>query len=142
MSAPPSLLRLLHESLKRDDRREFFGAVAARVRTGLLTNDESELIARWFEQIADGNNPEDVLFGERRGRKPNANTATYLKGRDVSLPDHVDLCWSIRRWIAQTSNEEQIFKIVAKHFGKTTDHIRRLYRRIEPTLAPDPSLTK
>lgn len=142
MSAPPSLLRLLHENLRRDDRRELFGVAADRVRTGLLTNDEAELIASWFEQIADGKNPQDVLFGERRGRKPNANTTTYLKGQDVSLPDHVDLCWSIRRWIALTGNEDQIFKTVAEHFGKTTDHIRRLYRRIERTLGPDPSLTK
>lgn len=142
MSAPRSLLRLLHDELKRDDRRQLFGAVAERVRTGLLTNDESELIASWFEQIADGKNPQDVLYGERRGRKPSANTVTYLKGRDVSLPDHVDLCWSIRQWIARTGNEEQIFEIVAKHFGKTTDHIRRLYRRIEPTLGADPSLTE
>lgn len=142
MSAPPSLLRLLHENLRRDDRRKLFAAAAARVRTGLLTPDESELIASWFEQIADGKNPQDVLFGERRGRKRNANTATYLKGREVSLPDHVDLCWTIRRGIAQTGNEEQIFKTVADHFGKTTDHIRRLYRQIEPTLGPDPSLTK
>lgn len=141
MSAP-SFLRLLHENLKRDERRQLFRAAAARVRTGLLTEDESELIAQWFEQIAEGRNTDDVLFGERRGRKPNANTVTYLKGRDVSLPDHVDLCWSIRRWIARTGNEDQIFETVAKHFGKTTDHIRRLYKRVEPTLGPDPSLTE
>lgn len=142
MSAPPSLLRLLHENLKRDDRRELYGAVAARVRTGLLTDDESELISSWFEQIAAGKNPQDVLFGERRGRKPGANTVTYLKGHDVSLPDHVDLCWSIRRWIARTGNEEKIFEIAAKNFGKTPDHIRRLYKDIEPTLAPDPDLLR
>lgn len=142
MNAPPSLLRLLHESLKRDDRRELFGVAAARVRTGLLTNDEAELIASWFEQIADGKNPQDVLFGERRGRKPGANTVTYLKGQDVSFPDHLDLCWSIRRWIARTGDEEQVFKIAAKHYGKTADYIRRLYKDTEPKLAPDPDLLR
>lgn len=142
MNAPSSFLRTLHENLKRDDRRMLFRAVAERVRTGLLTNDEAAVIAGWFDQLADGKKPEDVLFGERRGRKRNANTATYLKGRDVSLSDHVDLCWTIRRGIAQTGNEERVFETVAKHFGKTTDHIRRLYRRIEPTLSPDPSIKK
>lgn len=142
MSAPASLLRLMHDELKRDDRRVLFGAVAERIRTGLLTVDESELIAGWFEQIAEGKKPQDVLFGERRGRRPGANTVTYLKGQDVLLPDHVDLCWSIRRWIARTGNEEKIFEIAAKHYGKTADHIRRLYKEHEPTLAPDPDLLR
>lgn len=145
MSPPPSLLRLLHEELKREDRRQLFAAVAERVRTGLLTDDEAALIAGWFDQFAAGKKPGDVLLGERRGRKRGANTikTNYLRGYDVSLPDHVDLCWTIRRAIARTGgNEKKVFETVARHFEKTTDYIERLYRRIEPDLAPDPDLPK
>lgn len=136
-----SILRML-DSLKRDDRRILFRAVAERLRTGLLTEDEAALIAGWFDALADGKNPADVLLGERRGRPSGKNTATYIKGMDVSLPDHVDLCWTMRRAIARTGNEDQVFGVVAEKFGKTVDHIRRLYQEIEPTLANDPDAAK
>lgn len=152
---PTSLLRLIDANTKGDERAELFRAVSCRVRTGLLTADESALIAEWFDQIAgvvekpakQGEAPDKklravakVLLGETRGRPRGGTNAKYLKGADVKLPDHVDLCWNLRRWIAQTGDADRIFKLCAEHFGRTPEYIRELYERIAPTLGSDPNL--
>ncbi|WP_162434810.1 hypothetical protein [Pseudoxanthomonas koreensis] len=139
---PQSLLRRFDETRKGDDRKLLFRAVAERVKTGLLTHDEAELIAGWFERLADGEKPAKVLLGETRGRKAGSNGVKYLKGQDVSLPDHVDLCWSLRQWIDRTGDEDRIFREAAARFGCTKDHIERIYAEHLPTLGPDPSLEK
>ncbi|WP_374474305.1 hypothetical protein [Arenimonas sp.] len=137
-----SLLRLLDANLRGKERTELFAVVAERVRTQLLTPDEAALISDWFQRMAQGEDPQKVLVGETRGRPRGSNSNGYIKGRDVSLPDHVDLCWMMRRAIAKTGNEDAIFALVARHFDKTPSYLRKLYREILPTLAADPELAE
>jgi hypothetical protein len=137
---PKSFIRMLDANLKREERIRLFGAVAERVNTGLLTTDEAALIAGWFTQLAEGADPKKVFFKETRGRPKGANSLHYIKGQDVALPDHVDLVWSLRRWIARNGDPDEIFKLCAKHFQRTEQYIRDLYDEILPTLGADPDL--
>lgn len=137
---PESILRMFDRRLKGKDREQLFAAVAERIRTGLLTVDESRLVAGWFDRLANGEKPAKVLIGETRGQKRGATNPKFMEGEDVSLPDRVDLCWSLRQWIARTGEPERIFELCAKQFGRTPDYIGRLYKEISPTLADDPEL--
>lgn len=139
---PTSFLRVLDRSLKGGDRAILFSAVVERLQTRLLTQDEANLVSGWFESLASGKDPKKVFMGETRGRPKGSNSNEFLKGQDIALPDHVDLCWTIRSAIAKTGDEDHVFRVVAKHFGKTEDHLRRLYARILPTLADDPEIVK
>ncbi len=139
---PTSLLRLYDMNSRGDDRQQLFRAVSERLRTGLLTEDEADLIAEWFARLGRGEDPQKVLYGETRGRKRGSTGSQYLKGRDVSLPDHIDLCWSIRRAIARTGDPDKVFEVHAKHFGRTADYIKRLYEQYEPVLGKDSELHK
>lgn len=137
---PTSMLRRFDRTTKGDQRARLFRAVSERVRTGLLTADESALIAEWFDRLAAGDDPKKVFMGETRGRKRGGTNTKYLKDADVKLPDHVDLCWNLRRWIAQTGDADRIFTLCAQHFGRTPEYIRELYDKHSPTLGSDPDL--
>ena len=137
-----SLLRELSEALRNEDRKELFGLVAERVRTCMLDRDEAEVIADWFDRLARGDDPRKVLKGETRGRPKGSTGTKVLRSKEVRFPDHVDLCWRMRRAMAAGHAPEVVFGSFAKVYGVTPRHVREVWESTEPTLGADPELAK
>ena len=114
--------------------------MAERVRTRYLTEGESQLIAHWFDQLAEGKDPRKVLYGETRGRPRGSTNRKHIAGQDVAMPDPFDLAWSMRRAIARTGDKDRIIRLVAESYDRTADYIRDLYDQTLPKLGDDPDL--
>lgn len=134
---PVSYLRILAESTKGKERQILFGAIAERVRSCMLDPDEADIIAGLFDRLAAGEKPDKVLRGETRGRPKRATGTKTVRGNEVRLPDHADLCWSIRHAHHFGHSLETIFAHVAKLYGVTKDHVADVYAQVLPTLADD-----
>ena len=132
-------LHLFAENTKGADRSALFGLVSERIRTCMLDSSEAAFIAAWFDRLAAGEDPKRVFYGETRGRKRGSTGTKYVRGTDVQLPDHIDLCWNMRRAISQ-HDPETVFAAVAKVYSVTPDYVREIWEREGPTLAPDPKL--
>lgn len=136
-----SALHVLAANLRGADRSILFGAVAERIRSCMLDPAEAAFIASWFERLAAGDDPKKVFLGETRGRKKGSTGAKFVRGTEVRLPDHADLCWSMRRAMAQ-HEPDAVFAAVAKVYSATPEYVRDVWESVAPTLAPDPSLPR
>lgn len=139
---PISILRMMDSHVKGQKRATLFRAVAERIRTCMLDPDEAALIAKWFDRLAAGEDSTKILWGETRGRPKRSTGGKFIGGEVVRLPDHVDLCWTIRQAIARGNADDVVFGEVAELYGVTSGHIAKLYARILPTLGIDSSIPK
>lgn len=134
-----TILEMMHERTKGKERHVLFKAVAERIRTGMLDPAEAALIAGWFEKLANGGDPKRTFYGETRGRHKGSTGEKFVNFDYVRLPDHVDLCWNMRRAM-RDHGPKSVFKKVSRLYGVTPEYVEEIWDEISPSLDDDPDL--
>lgn len=136
---PASLLELFAMRVAAGDRDTapiLFRAVAEVLRSRLRPEDAA-VVATWFDRMAAGESPTDVLTPSRAGR-PKGKTSDRGPMANGRIPDDIDVAWIVRQnlAIAQETGVRPgvVYAGVAKALKMSTGTVRNIYSRLKDEL--------
>ena len=127
----PGVIRMLAESSRADPAvlPYLFRLLAQEVRSRVLQVDDADLIAGWFDRIAAGESPADVLPHKPPGR-PRKVTAPRKPMGDGRIPDDYDVAHIVHQNVSAGMKRSEVCRKVAKALGMREGTVRNIYSRL------------
>jgi hypothetical protein len=119
--------------------KDFFELVSRRLRSGELAPDEAEIIAGWFDCLAQGKTAKQIFSS--KGGRPRGTTSKRKAAPNGKVPDDVDIAWIVRRMYGLTPMTwKEVEDEVGKRFGLDPENVKGIYKKYKKELAPDPEI--
>jgi hypothetical protein len=101
-------------------------ALVAELIRSRLDPADAAVVAAWFDRLAEGEPPESVFPGVKRGRPRGAT-----RGR---VPDDFDVAWLVRDAINSGMRPPEAYRAVAEGCGLAPGSVRNIYGRLKDEL--------